>query len=338
MLTSGVSWGVAFWVSLYEPVILLIAVILLWLICAPRRLLARERLPGLIAFATVCAIAWGFEGWRLRAPESDMFLYLRNWNRTIGELKHLDLARPLLYQWLGWGCIASPILLALAMRHYRRAFPLLVLLLVALALTCWQLRWGYFLALIFAMTLPWQLAVLRRPWLAWMFFIGSLWPMFKEWDRRLFPDEATQSQLTQQRIECVLRRAVAEAMRAPDTRPFLAPWWISPALAYWSEQPGIAGSSHESLRGIVDSARFYLASSPEDAVPVLRAREVKWVIATEAANINKNSAALLDTPAPKSPMATLLVQQPHSVAPFLRPVFANDFFKLFAVDADKFPP
>ena len=55
MLTSGVSWGVAFWVSLYEPVILMIAVILLWLICAPRRLLARERLPGLIAFSPPCA-------------------------------------------------------------------------------------------------------------------------------------------------------------------------------------------------------------------------------------------------------------------------------------------
>jgi hypothetical protein len=225
------------------------------------------------------------------------------------------------------------------MRYYRRAFPLLALLLVVFGLTCWQLRWGYFLALVFAMTLPWQLAVLRRPWLAWTFFVASLWPMLHSWDHRLFPGDANRVQLAQRRIESVQLREVAEAMRAPETRPFIAPWWISPAIAYWSQQPGVAGSSHESLHGIVDSACFYLSLTPEDALDILRADRVKWVIASDPVDsIINNSAALLDSPPPKSPLVTLLMHQPHSVAPFLQPVFANDFFKLFAVDETKFPP
>lgn len=338
MLVSGVAWGVALWVSFYEPLVLLTAVILTWLVCAPRRLLAAERVPALIAFAVVCGLAWLLEGWRLRPTESDMVIFLANWNRTIGEQKHLDVTKPTLYAWLGWGCIASPVLLGMAMRHYRRAFPLLVLLLLLFALTCWQVRWGYFLALGFAMTLPWQLAMFRKPQIAWILFVLSLWPMFREWDRRLFPDDAGQADRAQHRLESVLLREVADVMRTGEKGPFLAPWWNSPAIAYWSQQPGVAGSSHESLRGIVDSARFFLAASPQDGVDVLRARGVKWVVAGDPAGIISTSVTLLDTSAPKAPLATLLVQQPHSVAAFLQPVFANDFFKLFAVDETKFPP
>jgi len=338
MVVSGLTWGVALWVSFYEPVVLLTAVILAWVICAPRRLLARERLPALGAFAAVCAVAWLLEGWHVRRPDSDMLIFLPNWTRTVGELKNLDLTKSTLYGWLGWGCVISPVLLGMAMRHYRRAFPLLLLLLLLFALTCWQLRWSYFLALGFAMTLPWQLAMLRVPWIAWSVFILSLWPMFREWDHRLFPDDAAQMQRGQRRLEAVLLREVAEVMRTAPKGPFIAAWWNSPAIAYWSQQPGVAGSSHESIRGIVDSARFFLAATPEESVDVLRARKAMWVIAGDPEAILSTSATLLDKSAPKHSLATLLVQQPHSVAPFLQPVFANDFFKLFRVDETSFPP
>ena len=35
----------------------------------------------------------------------------------------------------------------------------------------------------------------------------------------------------------------------PPATTILAPWWLSPPLAYWSGQPAVAGSSHEALPG-----------------------------------------------------------------------------------------
>src|SRR5262249_45564597 len=131
----------------------------------------------------------------------------------------------------------------------------LVLLLVTFALTLWQLRWGYFLAIAFALSLPWQFAAVRRPWIAWAIFLVALWPLARDWDEKLFPDDHPELDLATKRsvlrVEAVRLREVAEAMRSADRRPFIAPWWLSPALAYWSGQPGVGGSSHESLPGIV---------------------------------------------------------------------------------------
>jgi hypothetical protein len=193
------------------------------------------------------------------------------------------------------------------------------------------------------MTLPWQLAILRRPWIAWTVFVLSLWPVFQEWDRRLFPDERARTRRAQHRIESLQLRNVAQVLRERETSGsgeaiFLAPWWHSPALAYWSGLRGVAGSSHESLPGIIDSARVYLATAPENVAGVLRERKVRWLIAADPQGVISTSAKLLDTHAPDEPVASLLMQQPHSVAPFLQPAFANDFFKLFAVDETKFPP
>jgi hypothetical protein len=337
-IASGFAWGFALWVSLYEPLFLLIGLLLIWLLCAHQRVFSRERIPWIVPFVAVLVIAWLIEGWRFHPPDRDMFIYLANWNRTIGELHHLNPTRPLLYHWLGWGCLASPILLVVATRHYRRAFPLLLLLLLVFALTCWQLRWGYFLALVFAMTLPWQLAALKKPWIAWTFLALSFWPIARDWDARLFPDHEAQTAREQRRADWVLLREAAVAMRAPDERPFLAPWWMSPALAYWSGQPGVAGSSHESLPGILDSARFYLAATPADAAPILRARHVRYLLASDADRVIANAVALLELKAPPRPIATLLTTQPHSVAPFLRPVFSNAFYKVFEVDPATLPP
>jgi len=80
----------------------------------------------------------------------------------------------------------------------------------------------------------------------WIAFTLSIFPILRDWDTRLWPDEAEYTQ----RIESVQSRELAIDLQSSETRPFLAPWWLSPAIAYWSGQPGVAGSSHESLSGI----------------------------------------------------------------------------------------
>jgi hypothetical protein len=173
------------------------------------------------------------------------------------------------------------------------------------ALTLWQLRWGYFLALAFALSLPWQFAALRRAWIAWPVFLLALWPLAQDWDEKLFPADHPELDLETKRsllrLEAVRLREVAEKMRSPDRRPFLAPWWLSPALAYWSGQPGVAGSSHESLPGIVASARFFLARDAAEAERIARELGVKWIVTDDPDRLMSTSRALLDRPAEAAP-------------------------------------
>ena len=160
-VVSGVSWGLAIWVSLYEPAVLFGVVMVSWLWMKPRALVARARHAGWIAFAIILGLAMLLEGWPATLPDPKMHAYLTNWGKTIGELHHLNLLSPALYGWLGATCLAAPIFLAMTYQSDRRALPGLILLLLTFGLTCWQLRWGYFMGLVFALTLPWQIAALE---------------------------------------------------------------------------------------------------------------------------------------------------------------------------------
>ncbi len=58
----------------------------------------------------------------------------------------------------------------------------------------------------------------------------------------------------------------------------MAPWWLSPGLLYFSGQPIVSGSSHAGLSGIVDSARFFTATSWTEAEQILERRKVRWIV------------------------------------------------------------
>jgi hypothetical protein len=343
---AGVAWALSLWVSLYEPLILLAIVLTLWLIVDRRVLWSLDRRAGAITCLTITVLAFVLEGWRITLPNATERADFARWQQTIGELAHLDLRSPLLLSWLGWAIVLAPGLLFLARKIDRRALPLLVLLVVTFALTLWQVRWGYFLALTFAWALPWQMQVLRRPWLAWLVFLASLWPMLKDWDARLFPEELAQDRVAMQRAELAALRELVSATTGENAGPFLAPWWLSPSIAYWTRNPGVAGSSHQSLPGIVDSARFFLSSTPESAAAILRARRVRWVLADEPSRVIGTSATLLGVPAPAEALATVLMDHPEEVPEFLREwkgPAANRadglrFYRFYQVDDAKLPP
>jgi hypothetical protein len=357
-IISGLAWSFSLWVSLYEPVILLILTLLLWICFRPRALFSRSRLPGAIAFVAVLLLVLALEGWSVELPNAEMRAYFANWERTIGELSHLHSA--LLFQWVGWWVVATPILLLLSWRQDRRALPLLILLGVVLGLTVWQVRWGYFLAIVFAWTLPWQLqAVLNlidtligkfapntpgavqaifRWWIVWAPFVVCLWPILKDWDARLYPEDLAQDRQIVYRGEMVALRGLAMDVIGAHGGPFLASWWLSPAVAYWSRQPGVAGTSHESLPGIVDTAHFFLSSDPSDAATILMRRPVRWVIAGDSQQEISTSSILLGVAPPKSPLATILYDHPEHAPDFLRewnevsaPISGVRFYRLYEV-------
>jgi hypothetical protein len=58
----------------------------------------------------------------------------------------------------------------------------------------------------------------------------------------------------------------------------MAPWWLSPGLLYFSGHPIVSGSSHAGMSGIVDSSRFFAATSWAEAERILDQRKVRWVV------------------------------------------------------------
>ncbi|PYI74738.1 MAG: hypothetical protein DMF04_12095 [Verrucomicrobia bacterium] len=84
-IVGGVCWALALWVSLYEPLILLI------IVCAFRAadMMKTERRSGWIVFFAILAVAFALER-RLPAwPSREFAGALKNWSATVGELTHV---------------------------------------------------------------------------------------------------------------------------------------------------------------------------------------------------------------------------------------------------------
>jgi len=341
-MVSGVAWALSLWVSFYEPLILLGVVLVLWLALDRRALFAPPRRAGWITFAAILAVAFLLEGWRIETPDAAMREYFGRWKASIGELAHLDLRSPMLFRWLGWTVLAAPLCLILRRKSDRVGLPLLALFVVTLGLTVWQIRWGYFLAAVFVLALPIFMPAWRKAWVAWLVFVIALWPVAQDWDARLFPNAAAQQNLAMKRAEAVALRSIVSGKTGENGGPFLAPWWLSPSIAYWTGQPGVAGSSHESLPGTVDAARVYLAADAEAALPILRARGVAWILSDAPERVVPTSAALLGVAPPEKCLAQELArhfrEEPwsSSIIPetgLARPL-GNDFFQVWRVQAE----
>ena len=216
-----------------------------------------------------------------------------------------------------------------------RALPIYVLLIATYFLTVWQARWGYFFVLIFALALPALLAPIKSSAAVWIAFVLSMFPILRDWDERLWPNEAQLADRVEQRIESAQIRDLALSLRSPEVHPFLAPWWLSPSIAYWSGQPGVAGSSHESLNGIEESARFFLSENLQKAREILEKRHVAWVLAYDSDRVAQNSAAVLNEAVPLRPLCRVLYQTPSQAPPFLIFSAQNPTCKLYRAAVER---
>ncbi len=230
------------------------------------------------------------------------------------------------------------------------------LLLLVWALTCWQVRWGYFLPLVYALGVPWQFGAVPTRWRRWLMvaLIAGLWPMAADWWTTLHPPPTaapTSPNNAATPPSCARRpRSSRRLARLPaaDADPadaddppegILAPWWLSPALAYRSGQPALAGSSHESLPGTVDVDRFYLATDAREAAAVLRRRRVRWVVAYEPDRVLRTAAGLFgQTQVSRRAMGLILYERPEIAPRFLRLALVNPFFKVYEVRSASLPP
>jgi hypothetical protein len=338
-LVCGVSWALALWVSLYEPSILL-ALVLLTALVTKRRIMSPVKW---ICFVALCTLALLIERRFPAWPGREVSRALQNWGSAIGELSRVPINSRIWFEWCGWLLLFTPILF---WRKLRSATPfLIVLLLATFALTLVQARWGYFFALIFALLVPEILSNVtkaargdaRAPTsarspargafaLGYVVFAISLFPVVQAWDKSLSDEMAVTK--AENQTEQMKLRAIASEIDGP----FLAPWWFSPALAYWSRQPAVAGSSHESLSGIVDCASFYSATEQNLAADICRQRQVKWVLSYDSDRLAENSARVLARPVSQDALCYVLDRHPSAAPLFLKLVRQTARFKLYRVE------
>ena len=335
-LASATAWALAIWVSAYEPLVLFLILTATTFLGNRNVLFARDRRAGWILFAVIIAIALFIER---RIPSLPIFhsnASFENWASTIGELAHVSAANPVWLRWCGYMLLVTPILLWLRVRQQDgargvRGLPVYVLLIATYFLTMWQARWGYFFVLIFALSLPDLLEPIKSRAAVWIAFALSVFPILRDWDQTLWPNEAELASRVERRSDSIQIRDLAMNLRSSDTRPFLAPWWLSPSIAYWSGQPGVAGSSHESLNGIEDSARFFLSDDLQKAREILTKHEVAWVVAYDSDRVASNSSAILGLAVPPRPLCVELDRTPSNAPRFVVLSAQNGGGKLYRV-------
>lgn len=328
--TSGAAWGLALWASWFEPLILLAAQEVACGLVLRRSAWPAARRRALVLAAALALIFWALEGFRNPWPSADVRELFPRWASLLGELQ--PAAPHALFAWTGWLLVPAPLLLA--WDYLRRRDPLaiicLILLVAVTALTGWQARWSPWLASVFCLSLPWVLRPLNRPWIVWTVFIVSLWPVAGEWEARLFPRETEQARRSGNMAEAVLLEETGEFLRSQPPGGVLAPWWISPALARLGNHPMVGGTSHQSLPGTADTARFFLAGDWEAAAAILRERQVRYVVSDAPERIIPTSAALLGIGPTENPVALRLARG-RDLPSFLQPVFANAYFRVYKV-------
>jgi len=340
-VVSGAAWGFALWVSAYEPPVLFFIVLVTSFLLNPRALFGRDRRAGWILFATIIAAALLIERRvpSFAIPESSAIF--KNWASTIGELAHVSPANPVWFRWCGYLVLLAPFLIWISVRARKdgaeglHALAIYVLLIATYFLTIWQARWAYFFVLIFALALPELLAPIKSGTAVWIAFVLSMFPVLRDWDETLWPNETQLASHLEKQVESAQIREVALTLASSELQPFLAPWWLSPSIAYWSGQPGVAGSSHESLEGIEDSARFFLSDDQERARSILHNDNVAWVFAYDSQRVTQNSAAVLNEAVPTGPLCRVLDRTPSHAPPFLIFSAQTPACKLYRVNIER---
>ena len=167
---------------------------------------------------------------------------------------------------------------------------------------------------------------MRNPIVASVSFAIALFPIAQAWDRIFSAEEGARR--LENKLELVELRRVAQTIDGP----FIAPWWFSPALTYWSRQPAIAGNSHESIGGIIDSAKFFAAEEGGVARAICTRRGVKWVVSYDSERVAQNTAAILGTMISARVLLYVLDRTPSNAPPFLHLNSQTGRFKSYRVN------
>lgn len=266
-LAAGIFWGLACWTSLYEP-LFLFAVLLIVNFTVRRQ----ENFVFLVSFGVVMLLALLLEGFHLYIPPPAYQVYLSNWLESIAEMRgisffvFLQQLTPAVFvlPWIGWALWRHP---------QRQGADLYLIVITPLLLITlfFQERWIYFGSLAELFLLARYVQITGKStaiWLVLFLFIGGLVA-----SNYYQIDQAYRYGSNQPSDQ---EEVVARSMDGDGG--ILGPWWLSAGLGYFSGQPTVACSSHCSIPGIVDSARFFSTTSWVEAYAILEKRKVRWIV------------------------------------------------------------
>jgi hypothetical protein len=332
----GFSWGCSLWVSWFEPLLILALVLIVRLLVWRSQSLAKSWAPSGAVAAMVVVLAILLEGLPSVGLEGNPMSSFLHWAGRIGELQAFNPLSAAI-AWIGWLSPLAPFGLAwIAYKRKERIGWLWLALLLSMgALTGWHARWGYFLAVSGALAVPFVLSIVRQRWFGYTLFAASLWPVALTLENELFPQGKTAQDMVDNLRESQQLRVAASVIKGRNGDGILAPWWLTPQLVYWSGKNGVAGSSHESLAGTLDSARFFTSQNEEEAKSILRTRQVDFVVVCDADRLLDNSYTVLGrTGEPSDQLAITLFRTPSRSPNYLHLVSQNPYFKVYQVDKE----
>jgi len=93
----------------------------------------------------------------------------------------------------------------------------------------------------------------------------------------------------------------------------------------------VGGSSHESIAGVVESAKFFGTQNTEEVAEILRQHNLKWIVAYDADRVAQNSARILEHMISPEAFCYSLDRRPSEVPSFLQLITQTGRFKIFRV-------
>ncbi|MGF1655365.1 MAG: hypothetical protein ACFCU3_00135 [Verrucomicrobiales bacterium] len=348
---EGAVWGVLIWTSLLEPVLSGAILALGWFLGRKIFKFKGEKqkhwwVAWLVA-GLVLLVALQREGVRLTLPGSDPWFAI--WARQLGELQPSSLLGFLVA--LGYlPLLVLTVLIAarwLGRPEHLRQSSALLWLLSSLCLGCvllilaWQQqRWMPYAVVWLAPALSWGLGRLAGS--RWQVGVVAaallcLWPMGKEWYGLKRPSLERESRMAWQAYQHQELAAVARALRDQTSdgdlpRGLMTPFWWAPAWAWHTGKPAVAGTSHQSLSGIVDSLRFFASEDEAEAAEYLFARQVRWVIVGLDQEMVQSSEAFFEQTLSEHAMARILWNKPQILPIFLMTVHQGQAWRVYEVD------
>lgn len=286
---TGLCMGLSLWVSFFEPFVLSAS-----LFCVGIFLLRKKPPCQTVfwsVFTAVMILSFFIEGWKFYPGKLSGNEYLKNWMGTIGELRSLRFGN--LSPYFGWLIWISPLILIHGIRKkepsrdYVFYFGLVWGLLMILSF--WHVRWTGYAAVFYCLSIPVILGAMRGRIWKWVLFLILIFPCMRFLSQESMREPDEESLVVQQSH----LRYLTQIIPAHQGLVIMAPWWWSPHILYWTGNPIVASSSHQSIEGVVDSAKFYSALQPEESLAILKKRGVNLVVGYDAPRLLANSLQIL---------------------------------------------